>query len=453
MAELLTYKSHLNKTFNLAYPVMLSQLGHISVGIVDSIMVGQLGSTPLAASSFANNFLGVFLMFGIGLSYGVTPLVAQADGEGNHEKITRLLRHGILLCAGVGLLLVLGAFGVSFAIPFMSQPETVVEMGTPYFLIIGSSLFPLIIFQNFRQFAEGMSVTKPTMFITIGANLLNVLLNYILIFGKFGFPEMGLNGAGWATFISRAVMAIGLAIFVYRYSKFKAFRGAFNLGKIKASYFKPMLKIGVPSGVQFVFEVGAFAMAAIMMGWLGTVPLAAHQIAISLVSVSYMMASGISAASTVRIGNQIGRRDGPNLIRAGNTSFLMSLIFMAGCALVFIVFSKFFPTLYVDSSEGEVIQIATTLIVVAGFFQLSDGVQVVGLGSLRGMSDVRVPTVITLIAYWGLAIPTSYVLGFVFDMGPEGVWYGLLIGLSVAALSLFLRFRKLAKNKAMEFAN
>ena len=338
MSQVLSYNAHFKKTLNIAYPVMLSQLGQISVGIADSLMVGQLGSTPLAASSFANNIVNVLVMFGIGMSYGITPLVAQADGEQDESKITQLLRHGIFLCGGAGLLSVLVLFGLRYAIPYMSQPDDVVTLGTPYFLIISSSLFPLMLFQCFRQFSEGMSVTKPTMYITIAANFVNILLNYFLIFGKFGFPELGLNGAGWATLIARILMAVGLLVVVLRYSKFQRFRGGFQLSKIKSSFFKPMLKIGVSSGIQFVFEVGAFAMAAIMMGWIGTRPLAAHQIAISLVSLSYMMASGISAASTVRVGNQIGRKDGINLMKVGNTSFVMAIVFMATCSIIFMTF-------------------------------------------------------------------------------------------------------------------
>ncbi len=443
----LSYNDHFGKTFHLAYPVMLSQLGHIMVGIVDSIMVGQLGPTELAASSFANNFMAVFMMFGIGVTYGITPMVAQADGKKDHSKLTRLLRHGIILSVLVGLFLALLMFALSALFPFMKQPEEVIRLGKPYFFIIASSLFPLIIFQGFRQFAEGMSVTKPTMFITILANGLNVLLNYLLIYGKLGFPELGLNGAGWATLASRIVMAFGMMWFVRNYSRFKAYRSGFSLRHFKADFFKPMLKIGIPTGGQFVFEVGAFAMAAIMMGWLGTIPLAAHQIAISLVSLSYMMASGISAASTVRVGNQLGKEDYPNLKRAGNTSYIMVLIFMALCSAIYILFNGFFPTIYVD--EKEVIGIASSLIIIAGLFQLSDGVQVVGLGCLRGMSDVKVPTIITLVAYWGLAIPTSYVFGFVLDFGPQGIWYGLLTGLTVAAITLYIRFNKLSNKKIL----
>jgi len=445
MTNPLSYKDHFGKTFHLAYPVMLSQLGHIMVGIVDSIMVGQLGPTELAASSFANNFMAVFMMFGIGVTYGITPMVAQADGKKDHGKLTRLLRHGIILSILAGLFLALLMFALSALFPFMKQPEEVIRLGKPYFFIIASSLLPLIIFQGFRQFAEGMSVTKPTMFITILANGLNVLLNYLLIYGKLGFPELGLNGAGWATLVSRIVMAFGMMWFVRNYSRFKAYRSGFSLKHFKADFFMPMLKIGIPTGGQFVFEVGAFAMAAIMMGWLGTIPLAAHQIAISLVSLSYMMASGISAASTVRVGNQLGKEDYPNLKRAGNTSYFMVLIFMALCSAIYILFNGFFPTIYVD--EKEVIGIASSLIIIAGLFQLSDGVQVVGLGCLRGMSDVKVPTIITLVAYWGLAIPTSYLFGFVLDFGPQGIWYGLLTGLTVAAITLYIRFNKLSNKK------
>lgn len=449
MAELQSYRYHFKKTVNLAYPVMLSQMGHILVGIVDSVMVGQLGSTELAASAFANNTLSIFLMFGIGLSYGITPLVAQADGNQDDAMIVRVLRHGILLCGIAGVVIFLLLLGLSQFVSLMGQPADVVTLGKPYFLIIVGSLIPLMIFQSFRQFAEGKSITKPTMYVTILANVINVLLNYLLIYGKMGFPTLGLNGAGWATFISRLIMAAGLGWFVWNYSKLRKYREGFQLLKAKADLFKPMLKLGVPSGIQFVFEVGAFAMAAIMMGWLGTVPLAAHQIAISLVSLSYVMASGISAAATVRVGNQIGQRDGLNLKRVGETSFLMSILFMATCAVIYVLLSDFLPTLYVK--EQEVVQIASGLIIIAACFQLSDGVQVVGLGALRGMSDVRVPTYITLAAYWGLAIPSSYLLGFVLDLGSAGIWYGLLIGLTAAATALYWRFQQLSRSKMILF--
>ena len=449
MIQQLSYRENFGRTIKIAYPVMLSQLGHILVGVIDSIMVGQLGPEPLAASAFANSVFHVFLMFGIGISFGITPLVAQADGQSDQTTIVRVLRHGIILCLVTGLVL-FGLLSTTAALlPFFGQPESVLELGTPYYLIIASSVIPLMIFQNFKQFTEGLSVTKQVMFLTVAANLINVLFNYLLIFGKFGFPELGLNGAGWATLISRIFMAITLWWFVRKARLFKAYRDGFKLLKVKSEFFKPMLKIGVPTATQFLFEVGAFTVAAVMMGWISEKSLAAHQIAISLVALSYMMATGISAAATVRIGNHIGKSDGLNLKRTGYANFILAVVFMALCSAAYISLNKVLPTLYIE--DTEVINMAGSLIIVAGLFQLSDGVQVVGLGNLRGMSDVKIPTVITFVAYWGLAIPISYVFGFVLGYGPEGIWYGLLTGLTIAAVLLFFRFRRLSARQALAF--
>ena len=449
MINQLSYRDNFKKTIRIAYPVMLSQLGHILVGVIDSMMVGQLGPEPLAASAFANSIFHVFLMFGIGISFGITPLVAQADGKRNQLTITRLLRHGIILCLVSGLVLFGLLAATSGLLPYLGQTGAVLELGRPYYLIISGSIIPLMIFQSFKQFTEGLSITRQVMYFTVISNLINVLFNYLLVFGKFGFPELGLNGAGWATLISRIFMAIALGWFVRKGRPFKAYADGFNLLKVKSRFFKPMLRLGIPTAGQFLFEVGAFTVAAVMMGWLGDTVLAAHQIAISLVALSYMMATGISAASTVRVSNHIGKSDGVNLKRTGYANFILGAVFMSCCSILYMVFHNFLPALYIH--DEEVIHIAGTLVIVAGLFQLSDGVQVVGLGNLRGMSDVKVPTLITFIAYWGLAIPISYVLGFVLDFGPEGIWYGLLIGLTLAAVLLFFRFRKLSNRQSLAF--
>lgn len=449
MTELLSYKANFSKTIRIAYPVMLSQLGHILVGVFDSIMVGQLGPEPLAASAFANSIFHVFVMFGIGISFGITPLVAQSDGQGDDQSIIRILRHGIILCGITGLLLFAALSATSLILPYLGQPESVLSLGLPYYFIIAGSIVPLMIFQNFKQFTEGLSITRQVMYITVLSNVVNVFLNYLLIFGKLGFPALGLNGAGWATLISRIVMVIVVWWYVKKGDLFKSYREGFRLFMVRAKYFKPMLKLGVPTATQFLFEVGAFSVATVMMGWLGETELAAHQIAISLVSLSYMMATGISAASTVRVGNHIGKVDGVNLLRTGRANFALGIIFMSICGAGFILFNGFLPTLYIKDSQ--VVQMAGSLIIIAGLFQLSDGVQVVGLGNLRGMSDVKVPTVITFIAYWGLAVPISYVFGFVLDFGPQGIWYGLLTGLTIAAILLYFRFNTLAQKQSLAF--
>lgn len=444
------YLVHFNKTWKLAYPICLSQLGHVMVGVADSIMVGNyggeggpIGALSLAAASLANSIFSVVLVFGIGVSFAISPLVASADGENNRGKIIDLLKHSILICASLGLLLFLILFLGSSALNYFGQPQAVVDLAIPYFNILGFSLLPLMVFLAFKQFAEGLSFTRQAMFISVIANLLNIFLNYLLIYGKMGFPEMGLNGAGWATFIARVVMAVAIFIYIYKSVRFAPFREGLSFSNYSGEIIRKVTRLGIPIGLQFTFEVGAFAFAAVMIGWIGTVQLASHQIAITLASVTYMLASGISAATTVRVGNQLGAGNIEGLRMAGFSGFILSFAFMFTAACIFIVFSNYLPPLF--NQHEQVIQLASSLIIIAALFQLSDGVQVVGLGALRGMSDVKIPTFITVFAYWALALPLAYFLGFTLDYGARGIWFGLLLGLSVAAIMLFSRFNNKSK--------
>lgn len=433
------YKQHYHRNFFLAYPVMLSQLGQVLVNVADSLMVGQLGAEPLAAASLATVIFYVIMVFGLGVSYAVTPLVAAADGEMDQSKITGIFSNGLLVNTILGMLLALGAVLCTPVLYYLNQPPEVVSLAIPYLRIITVALVPYMIFQSFRQFAEGMGNTRQAMYITLSGNAINIFLNYLFIYGKWGFPEMGLNGAGWATLIARTVMAISMGVFIYNAPQFRRFRSAFSFAHISKPIIRRILKVGVPAGLQFVFEVSAFGTAAIMMGWLGTKTLAAHQIAINLAAISYMMATGLASAATIRVGNQLGRKDMINLRIAGNTCFVMVTVFMGFAAVVFIALRNYFPMLYID--DPEVIHIAGQLLVVAAFFQISDGVQVVGMGALRGFEDVKVPTVIAVMAYWAVGLPAGYLLGFQYGLGATGVWYGLLIGLSLAAILLFYRFQ------------
>ncbi|MEP2773471.1 MAG: MATE family efflux transporter [Fulvivirga sp.] len=437
------YIAHLKRNFLLAYPVMLSQLGHMMVNVADSVMVGQLGAVPLAGASLANVIFHLLLMFGIGVSYAVTPLVAAADGENDTNKSGELLRHALLINTITGVVLFAIVFIGGPILYELNQPADVVEMALPYLNIVTLSLIPLMLFQTFRQFAEGLSYTKQAMIIVIGSNLINVGLNYILIYGKLGFEPMGLNGAGWASFIARIILALWIAIYIYKGSKFKLYRAGFAIGRYSRFMLRKLLSLGLPAGAQFVFEVGAFGFAVIMIGWIGTEELAAHQIAINLAAISYMMASGLSAAATVRIGNQLGKNDVHTLRAAAFTLYAMVVAFMAFCALIFIVGRYFLPGLYIDNAE--VIEIASSLLIIAGFFQISDGIQVLSLGALRGLEDVKIPSLLTFIAYWILALPMGYYLAFPLGMGAQGVWYGLLIGLTLVAIIMFWRFNILTK--------
>jgi MATE family multidrug resistance protein len=437
------FKENFSTTFYLAYPVMLSQLGQVLVGVADSMMVGRLGAVPLAAASLANSIFFVVLMFGIGVSMAMTPLVAMADGNHKGKRISRLFNHGFIINMAGGILMF---FLIVMASPFLknlNQPEEVVTLAIPYLAIITFSLLPFMFFQTFKQFAEGLSQTKQAMYITIFCNGINVFLNWVMIYGNLGFPALGLNGAGWATLISRIFMGLMMAYYVWNSKRYKPYNLSLKMTKLSFPMLSKLIKIGVPTGFQFIFEVGAFSAAAIMMGWIGVTALAAHQIAINLASVSYMMASGLSTAAMIRVGNQLGRNDIRALREAGFTVFVMVAIFMSVAAVIFIIFREFLPALYIN--DVSVIQMSATLLIIAGFFQLSDGIQVVGLGALRGMSDVKVPTIVTLVAYWVIGLPLGYILAFSFGMQEIGIWVGLLVGLTVTGIMLLYRFHKLSQ--------
>ncbi len=431
----MTIKEHLRRNVVLATPVMVGQLGHIMVSVADTAMVGQVGVIPLAAATFGSTFFHVLLLFGIGVSYAITPLVAATD-EKDKPRLLSILQNGLAVNVILGVVLVLLGFAIVPFLHLFGQETPVAEAAGPYLVIIISSIFPALIFQTFRQYSEGLSDTFKPMVVSIVANLVNVGLNYLLIFGKFGFPELGLNGAGYATLISRIVMSILMIILIKK--KFQGF--AFRFDK---TVMKQVIRLGIPSGMQYIFEVGAFATAAIMVGWLGAKELAAHQIALNLAAITYMAATGIAAASTIRVGNQLGLKDVKTLRGAGYSCFVLAAAFMAVCGLTFIVFRDFLPTLYID--DAEVQSLAASLLIIAAGFQVSDGAQAVGLGVLRGLTDVKIPTLVTFVAFFILSIPGGYLLGFTFGMGVHGVWYALSGGLTIAAILHLIRFNSLTK--------
>ena len=422
---------------------MLSMLGQVMTGVADSIMVGWLGATPLAAVSLGHAVFMLLMTFGIGVTYAITPLVAEADGNHNDDKISDLLRHGFLINMITGLLLVAFVLISQGLMYHIGQPADVVTLAIPYLDIVTISLIPTMLFQTFRQFAEGLSRTRMAMIIVVGSNLLNIVLNYLLIYGKFGFPELGLNGAAWATLISRVVMGLWMAGYVYYHSSYRKYRSGFSIGNYSRALISKMLHIGIPSGVQFIFEVSAFGFSAIMMGWLGTTALASHQIAINLATISYMTTSGLGAAATIRVGNFLGKKEIQTMRDIAFSLLGMATVIMILWGILFIVGKNFLPTLYID--DPEVIAAASALLVIAGFFQLSDGLQVVCIGALRGLQDVKIPSLLILVSYWVIALPLGYWLAFPMGFGAKGVWYGLLIGLSVTAIAMIIRFHRLSR--------
>lgn len=440
------YRPFYKSNFLLAYPVVISQLGHMFTMVADSVMVGQLGTIPLAACALGNSILSIFLVTGIGISQGVTPLVAQEDGKNNKTICGEYLEQGVIISVLTGIILFGIVTLIAQKLSWLGQSEEVAVAAKNYLLIIGASVVPLMIFQSFRQFAEGLAYTKQAMYVSIIGNLVNIFFNFLLIYGWWGFPAMGLYGAGLGTFISRVFMAIGMGFFVIKSSIFTPYLAQFKLHQADWVKLKNIMKLGFPISLQYFFEVGAFSGAAIMVGWIGAQELAAHQIAINLAAFTYMGASGIGVAATIRAANAYGKKDFKEIKLSAISSYHLVIFYMCVTALIFLTCSRLLPWIYIKNEE--VINIAAQLLIVAAFFQISDGIQVVGAGILRGLSDVKIPTIITLIAYWVIGLPVGYVLGFTFEMGAIGIWISLSFALTLAAALLYFRFQNMVNKLA-----
>ena len=440
VVELENIRPHLRPTLLLAYPVMLSQLGHVMVNFVDSVVVGHIGKVPLAAVGVGVSTTSVLLVLGVGLSMGAVPLVAAADGRRDLPELGRLLVASVWTNALAGLVLAgLGQL-VPYLLPWLGQPAEVVAQAGPWVQVISLSLFPLMVFQGFREFAEGLGLTRQAMWLSILANVLNGLLCYMLVYGEWGAPEMGMMGSAWATLFARTLMAAFMAAYVLRAKRLRDERAAVTSWLPAGATVRRVVDLGAPIGVQMALEVGAFGMSLLMAGWLGVTTEAAHKVAIDVASMTYMAASGIAAAATIRVGNLRGAGNLWAARHAGFAAYWLTFGFMGVMAVLLISTRHVVPYVYI--SDPQVVEQAATLLLVAALFQVSDGLQVVGLGALRGLEDVKVPSVVALLAYWAVALPLGYFLGFKLHLGAPGVWTGLLVGLTIVAVVLLVRFRR-----------
>ena len=431
-------KDHLLKNLSLSFPIMISQLGHITVGVFDSLMIGKVSVSQLAAVSLATSIFSFILLFCIGLSYGITPLISSSDR--GKKYVSSILYNGMLVNVISSILLVSFVILTKHLLSYLGQDEEVLFHTYSYLDIICISLIPLILFQTFKQFIEGLGFTKPSMYISVISNVINVVLNAVLIFGLFGFPRLEIIGAAYATLISRVIMFLLILIYCLNDRRFSKYILKTKF-LVNLNHIKDIFRIGFASGLQYIFEVGAFSVATVMTGSIGAIHLAAHQIALNLASISYMIASGIGSASMISLSYFDGKRNFEDMRRSGFASFLLVFILMIVSALVFIIFRNYLPVLYVDDSS--VINIASTLLIIAGLFQISDGIQAVGLGILRGIRDIKKPTIVTFISYWIISIPLSYFLGIEYGYGVYGIWIGLSVGLTLAAIFHVTRFNYL----------
>lgn len=446
------YTKEFSYNLRLAYPVILGMVGHTLIGIVDNIMVGKIGSTELAAVSLGNSMIFIAMSLGIGFSTAITPIVAEGDAEKNDTKIRSAFHHGLFLCTILGLVLFTI---IMFAKPIMEllkQPQDVIVLAKPYLGWVAFSLIPLVMYQGYKQFADGMSLTKYSMYAMVMANVLHVGINYVLIYGIWIFPKMGIIGAALGTVISRIFLVMFMHIMLSRRDDLKRFFHGFSFNEIKKATIKKIISIGFPSAMQMLFEVVLFTASIWLCGNIGKTSQAANQIALSLASMTFMFAMGLSVTSMVRVSNQRGLMDYKKLVVVARSIFLLAIILETVFAIFFIIFHDYLPYIFLNMENTgqildneEVIGIASKLLLIAAIFQISDGIQVVVLGALRGLQDVKVPMYITFVAYWVIGFPISYYLGEHTELKAQGVWIGLLAGLTAAAICLYVRFHYLTK--------
>ena len=452
MGLLNAYTREFSYNLKLAIPVITALLGHTFVQLVDNIMVGQLGTASLAAISLGNSFFWVAMSIGIGFSTAITPLIAEADGQENFIKGRKVLIHGLLSCTFLGIILSISVLLAQPLLYEMGQPDQVVDFAYKYLFWVGISLIPLLIFQAFKQFTDGLSLTKPSMYASLLANIFNVILNYMLIFGNWGAPAMGIEGAAIGTLISRILALFFMIAYIFIDKKFSPYvRNIVRRGLDKLLFSK-IFKLGFPSAAIMFFEVTFFTCAVWLSGLLGKNPQAANQIALNLSTVTFMFAMGFGVAAMVRVGNQKGKRNYIELRRVAISIFLLIFIFDILFCLLFLVFNNQLPWLYLDienatniSDVYQVVNLSAKLLIISAFFQISDGLQAVVLGALRGLQDVNIPALIAFFSYCLTGLPISYILGIKLEYGVTGIWIGLLSGLTVSSILLFLRFQYLTK--------
>lgn len=435
--------SEYKKTLRLSIPVIIAQAGQITVGMIDNIMIGKLGTTPFAAASFTNTLFNLVLIFGLGYSFALTPLVGKSWGEKDHKTIGSWIKNGLMANAFMGVILVLVLLIMYFMIPFMGQPESVLQPSKDYLMILTISVFPMMVFYGYKQFAEGVGDTKTAMKIMLWANIINTIGNYIFMYGKLGAPVMGLQGAGVGTLISRIFMAVAFIVLFYKKEQYELFVKLYNQSSFCWKRFMKVVKLGIPLGGQTVMEACAFGLCAIMMGWVGEIGMAAHQIAITLSTLGFMIYQGLGAGTTIRVSHYKGQNNKEGIVRATKTAIMIMIIYSTFSVLLYWGARNILPLMF--TQDPTVIQLAAQMLIVCGLFQLVDGIQIVIAGTLRGLADARIPAVITFISYFMLSIPFSYMSAFVWGYGAVGIWFGFPLGLFVCACLFQLRYKILIK--------
>jgi MATE family multidrug resistance protein len=437
-------KNEASQTIKLALPIIIGEITQIALHLIDSAMVGAISYQQLAAAALVINVMNIPFVLGIGMTISVSQMVSLAHGRTDGQLVSHYLFNGFVLCAVTAVTISLGLFFGKNILYHLGQDPEVVRLAIPFMELMSLSIIPMLLFMTLKQFADGLEQTRTAMALSLIGMPINIVLNWLLIYGNLGFPRLELAGAGWATLITRTVLFLALGVVILRHATFKRYIAVGrNQWKLQRKTFHELLHIGVPSSLQIGMEAGAFAVSGIIIGTMGAVAQAAHQIALNCASFTFMVSMGLAQAGSIRVSNAFGRGDWGKISLIGKSTILTALLYGAFCALAFSLLRNHLPIIFNDNAL--VIQTAALLLLFTALFQISDSTQAISAGLLRGIKDVKIPTILVGIAYWIVGIPLGYVLGFQLDMGPSGIWIGLITGLTASSIFLVTRFLKMSK--------
>jgi MATE family multidrug resistance protein len=432
-------KSEAYSTLRLAVPIIIGELAQMALHIIDSAMVGAISYKQLAATSLVISALNIPFVMGIGMTISVSQMVSMAHGQKDAKLVSHYLFNGFWLCAATAVIISLSMVFGRDILYYLGQDPEVVELSLPFMKLLGVSMIPMLLFMTLKQFADGLEYTRTAMILSLGSMPINIFLNWLLIYGNWGFPRLELTGAGWSTLITRTIIFVVLATIILRHKTFRKYIAVRKSEwRLSSQSLRTLLRIGVPSSLQIGTEAGAFAITGILIGTMGAVSQAAHQIALSCAALTFMVSMGLSQAGSIRTSNAFGASNWPKISVIGKSTLLTGIIYGLLCAILFVVFRHILPGFF--NKNAEVVALASLLLLLAGIFQISDATQVIGAGLLRGIKDVKIPTYLVAVAYWLIGLPSGCLFAFTFKMGAPGMWLGFIVGLTFAGIFLSVRF-------------
>ena len=432
------------KTIKLAFPIIIGELAQMALHIIDAAMVGAINYKQLAASALVINAMNIPFVIGIGMTISVSQMVSMAHGRRDGQLVSHYFFNGFCLCAFTAVIISLSLLLGKDVLRHLGQDAEVVTLAMPFMQLMGISIIPMLLFMTLKQFTDGLEYTRTAMLLSLCGMPVNIFLNWLLIYGNLGFPRLELVGAGWATLITRTIIFIALAMVVLKHQTFSRYMAVSSRQwKLKWKTLKELLHIGVPSSLQIGMEAGAFAVSGIMIGTISAVAQAAHQIALSCASFTFMVSMGLAQAGSIRVSNAYGRNDRLMISIIGRSTLITALCYGIFCAIAFSLLRNQLPVFF--NKNEQVIELAALLLLYAAIFQISDSTQAIGAGLLRGIKDVKIPTILVIIAYWVVGIPAGYLFAFTFNMEAAGIWLGFIIGLTLASVFLIIRFLRMMK--------